>query len=81
MIEMKKEFVFSHCAISKSFTQRLNTFVTDLICAKVEFGEILNEKMIVEDDRNEERVCFLSLCNFEELHSKIEHLCHRFDLC
>ena len=52
---MLKEF-FSHCAIAKSFTQILNTFVTDLICIKAEYAETLNEKMIGKDDQTEEGV-------------------------
>ena len=73
---MLNEFVSSHCAIAKSFTQILNTFVTDLICIKAEYAETLNEKMIGKDDQTGEGVCFLSLCSCEELHSDIQHLCH-----
>ena len=51
MIEMKKEFVFSHCAISKSLTQILNTSCRDFVPAEFIGCEFLNVRRVFDDIR------------------------------
>ena len=68
--------VFCYSAVAKSFAQMLSTFITDLIGAEVEVGQILNEMRWLEMIGVGKIIGFLLRCSCEELRSDVEHLYH-----
>ena len=65
---------FCYSAVAKSFAQMLGAFITDLIGAEVEFGQILNEMRLLEMIEVRKVIVFLLQCSCEELRSDVSHL-------